>query len=143
MSKVKSDLPHLDAIPPELCTRKEAAAILGLHSNSACSKNKRYKHLRFTEVVYKGKRLLLYNKKEIEALVYPIEPEDCFSAKEASQLLNYCVNNPASVASFLVRHGVPRKWVASHHAYFAYSRKAVEALRDERLANPNRRRKKQ
>lgn len=133
----KQSVPRIDSIPPELCTREEAAAILGLkHKNSACSASKRYKHLLFTEVVHNGRRKLLYNRKQVEALVYPIEPSDYITVAEASVMLNYSVNRPRACAPFLKKHGIPRKWVWNHHAYYVYSRKAVEALRDERLANP-------
>lgn len=138
MSRVRSTLPRVEVIPPELCTRKEAAEILGLRPNSACAKSKRYKVLRFAEVVYKNKRVLLYNRKEVEALVYPIQPEDCISTKEASKLLNYCVNHPSAVTRFLARHGIPRKWQESRHSYFVYPRKEVEALREKLLTNPPR-----
>lgn len=133
----KQSVPHIDTIPPELCTREEAAAILGLkHTNSACSASKRYKQLLFTEVVHNGKRKMLFNRKQVESLVYPIKPDDYITVGEASTMLNYSVNRPCSCASLLKKHGIPRKWVWNHHAYFVYSRKAVEALRDERLANP-------
>ena len=129
----KQSIPRIDSIPPELCTRKEAAQILGLkHANSVCSRNKRYAHVKFAEVVYNGKRLHLYNRKQIESLTYPIEPDDYITAHEASILLNYCVNTPKSCSELLVKHSVPRKLVACHHSYYVYSRKAVEALREKR-----------
>lgn len=133
----KQSVPHIDTIPPELCTREEAAAILGLkHSSSAGSANKRYKHLLYTEVVHNGKRKMLFNRNQVESLVYPLPPDDYITAEEANAMLNYSAKWPSSCASLLRKHGIPRKWVWNHHAYYVYSRKAVEALRDERLANP-------
>ena len=129
-------LPRLDEIPPELCTRKEAAKILGVSYPSLRVNSPRFKNLRFTEVVYKGKRHVLFNRKEIQALVYPVfDYSDCITIEEASRMLNYCPNHPKTCAKLLVEHSIPRELVRGSHPYYVYSRKAVEELRAKRAAN--------
>lgn len=65
--------PCIDSIPPELCTVAEIKKMLNLNSYFR-KDSPRYAHLRYTTVCYKGRSLVLFNRKEIEALRFPSAP---------------------------------------------------------------------
>ena len=82
---------RITAVPPELCTRKELCAILGIKDTSgrAYCKNSRLRTLHYTPVILNGSRTYLYNRKEVEALKYPDPPADHVTTLEACHLLGY------------------------------------------------------
>lgn len=130
MPKPNSVLPHIDTIPSELCTREEAAKILGLRTAAALNlSNQRFSKLLYTEVVYKKFRVYLFNRKQVESLKYSEPPEGYITWREVDKLLGYNSNNNCTVLSIMKTYNVPRVWVKCHHSQFYYERKAVEALR--------------
>lgn len=118
---------RLDEIPAELCTRKEAMQMLGLKSNCTFGKEDRFKSLLFTYVVYKGKRIVLYNRKAVEALKYEPRPDGYLNAREVAKMLGYSLNNGSCyIHQIMQEYGVSRKLVKAHHPYYVWKREDVE-----------------
>ena len=123
----------LDEIPPELITRKEAAELLGIGVAGGC--NKRLRHLPCVEVVYKNRRIYVYNRTAVEALKYKPAPAGYITTREACKLLGYSSNCGTHVNDLMRKHNVPRKWITAHHSHFVWKKSAVEKLAAERKQN--------
>ena len=122
---------RLEEIPAELCTRKEAAVILGL-KGSAIGRNQRFKSLPFAYAVYKGKRIVLYNRKAVEALKYEPCPDGYINVKKAAAILGFKLESGGSsthTLKTLRKHGVQPKVVEAHHTFYVWERSAVEAVK--------------
>lgn len=123
---------RIDEIPAELCTRKEAAAILGVHPSSFTNRD-RYKSLPFAYVVYKGHSLTLYNRKMIEALKYKPCPDGYISAIESAAILGFIHKNPpnavSTVRACMEKYGFQPKLVKAHHSYLVWKREDVERVK--------------
>lgn len=91
MSYIPKTSTRLTEVPPELCTRKELCAILGIKDTSgrAYRKNSRLKQLHYTAVILNGRRTYLYNRKEVESLKYPAPPANHVTTLEACHILGY------------------------------------------------------
>ena len=122
---------RIDAIPPELCTRREAAEILGLKCYENVHHNhKRFKNLRFTTVSLNGQKTTLFNRKEVEALRYKPAPEGYLTTRQAGDIIGFPSGaNFTTIYSFLKRRKVTQAVVQAHHNYYVWKRKEVEKLR--------------
>lgn len=122
---------RIDKIPAELCTRKQAAEILGLHG-SAIGRNQRFKSLQFAYAVYKGKRIVLYNRKAVEALKYAPCPDGYVNVKDAASILGFklepCGGSEHTIRT-LRKHGVQCKLIKAHHSYLVWKREDVEKVK--------------
>lgn len=126
--------PRVDSIPPELCTIEEARVILGLKDRSAINRrSKRFQKLRYTRVCYNKSTITLFNRAEVEALLYKPIPKGYISLKEAKLLLGYSENTSDPTAfSYLKNHNVPHILVKAHHSYYAWQESAVKQLAKRR-----------
>lgn len=126
MSRAKTQT-RIDSIPPELCTRAELEEILGIKCFPQLRKKKRFSKLRFAEVVYQGKLVLLYNREEVKALRYKGMPKGYILSKEAATLLGLNTLHE-SVVQHLTEHGIKPLWVKAHHSYRAWKKSDIEAF---------------
>lgn len=120
----------IDEIPAELCTRQEATEILGLNNGSAFTSEKRLMKLPTVHVVYKGNRIVLYNRRMIEALKYKPIPDGYISTKEACQILGR--TKESATVYFMRKHGLEPIWIKKHHSGWYWKRKDVENVKQLR-----------
>lgn len=120
----------IDEIPAELCTRREATEILGLNNCGAFNSENRLMKLPTVHVVYKGNRIVLYNRRMIEALKYKPVPDGYISTKEACKILNRI--HESSAVWFMRRCGIERVWVERHHSGWYWNRAEVEAAKNRK-----------
>ena len=115
---------RLDTIPPQLCTRAEACAILGLKRNNLNLSQPRFANLRHIRAIVNGYAIILFNRAQVEAIRYPTEtPADYMHMQEIMQLFNN--QNYYSVSDILKRSNTPRKLIPAHHSHYVYLRTAV------------------
>lgn len=116
-------------IPSELVTRKEAMEILGIKSDAVFNR-KRFNSLRYTAVIYKGSQIILYNRKEVEALKYKPCPDGYINIEEAMKILGLA--SKSHICDLLRDHGLIPVRVKAHHSYYAWNREAVENVKKTR-----------
>jgi hypothetical protein len=120
-------LPSIDTIPPELCTRDEAAEILGLgRSSSLTARTSRFRKLRFARVRHNGTTKILYNRAEVERYKYPEKPEGYVDTTEAAAMLGF--QRATTAVEYLRKMGIPRKLMKASKPYYVYEKAHVEAL---------------
>ena len=116
---------RIDEIPAELCTRKEALEILGLRTTC----QHRTRSLPFSYVVYNGQRIILYNRKSVEALRYKPCPDGYVSTKEACKIIGISPKANDYLIKLLQKHSVNKIWVEAYHSYYAWKREDVECVK--------------
>ena len=121
------NLPRIETIPPELCTREEAAVILGLsRSSSLTARKPRFKKLRFARVVHNGTTKVLYNRAELERYKYPEKPEGYVDSTEAAAMLGFQCATTA--VEYLRKMGIPRTLMKASYPYYIFEKAHVKAL---------------
>lgn len=126
---------RITAVPPELCTRKELCAILGIKDTSgrAYRKNSRLKTLHYTAVILNGRRLYLYNRAEVEALKYPEPPANHVTTLEACHILGYThikdSYGTSTIRSKLYAHGLTPVYVRAAHTSLYWNKADILALK--------------
>ena len=127
----------IDTIPPELCPREEAAAILGLKNPTSIDKRYvRFRNLRYAKVFYQGHPLLLFNRAEIESYKYTAPPPGYIRLSEAARILGFEQKYSAMV--YINRHKIKIKKMRATRPYYAFKRTDIEALAAHRQAKINR-----
>lgn len=120
-------LPSIDTIPPELCTRDEAAEILGLgRSSSLTAKSSRFRKLRFARVRHNGTTKVLYNRAEVERYKYPEKPEGYVDTTEAAAMLGF--QRATTAVEYLRKMGIPRKLMRASYPYYVFEKAHIKAL---------------
>lgn len=123
---------RIDEIPAELCTRKEAAQILGCRAKSASliGANTRFRHLPAVKVIYHGHSILLYNRKMVESMKYMPAPDGYITTKDAGLILG--LKSIGGIQRLLRQHGLQPKTVKRHHSFLVWKRDEVEKVKKMR-----------
>lgn len=124
---------RLTTLPPELCTRKDIRAILGIAPTVRALQGSRFRNLRYAEVILNNRRTFVYNRAEIEALKYPAPPRNYINAVQAAQLLGYThitkLSHANSIRLLLTKHNIPSKIVRCHHSYQVWHTPSIRVLK--------------
>ena len=143
MSYIPKTSTRITAVPPELCTRKELCAILGIKDTSgrAYRKNSRLRKLHYTPVILNGSSTYLYNRKEVESLKYPTPPASHVTTLEACHLLGYPhikdSYGTSNIRRKLYNHGLIPISIRSTHTSLYWNKADILALK-KKLKHPTR-----